>query len=483
MALQRRRQQDSDIFNLRPEEAKTRRPEYQRTDVPRSKHESDIFNTKPDPHQISKPPVSSRQSQFEQSRQSVYEQPKPSQFEQPSGYDRHYSYDDYPDNYSNHNGNSRMYVDVDDYPAEPMARQDSLDRFAMESRGAAGQGTSSNMTSPRSLAPKSRNPIAYDPEPLKAPPARPPPSSIISHENSANTPARRALRHGECAPDRLPGTYDGSGRRTPADLSGMALTSASPTFEHAPFATDQQSAHYNRAGAYAAPDPRQLRELQDQRGAGMSTKGVKKVGNTLAAIDDVVDGKTGRKILRPGQPSSFDPELPKEEKPSTPAIEENMAGPLPNSNWIVPGKILCGGAPRREDLSTLDRAGVNLFVCLMEKPEMRRLRVEYVDYLPASLVLRFPIQDGNTPSDRDLKSLISKLLEEHYAGKVMYIHCFGGHGRTGLITSILLGLLKEIPAMEAMKLNQRYHSCRSVEPQTSSPAEHAQRMQVHRMLQ
>ena len=47
------------------------------------------------------------------------------------------------------------------------------------------------------------------------------------------------------------------------------------------------------------------------------------------------------------------------------------------------------------------------------------------------------------------------------AGRTLYIHCRGGHGRTGTVCSLLLGRLYGIGAAEAMARYQWYHDTRA----------------------
>jgi hypothetical protein len=46
------------------------------------------------------------------------------------------------------------------------------------------------------------------------------------------------------------------------------------------------------------------------------------------------------------------------------------------------------------------------------------------------------------------------------AGEVVYIHCYGGHGRTGIFASVLLGRIYGIDAEKALQLCKLYHDCR-----------------------
>jgi hypothetical protein len=60
--------------------------------------------------------------------------------------------------------------------------------------------------------------------------------------------------------------------------------------------------------------------------------------------------------------------------------------------------------------------------------------------------------------------------------------CRGGHGRTGTVVSIMLGLLYGLPPFEAMRWVQFCHDLRVAPMGTPSPQTEAQRQQVVRIL-
>jgi hypothetical protein len=66
---------------------------------------------------------------------------------------------------------------------------------------------------------------------------------------------------------------------------------------------------------------------------------------------------------------------------------------------------------------------------------------------------------------------------------VLYVHCHGGHGRTGVVVAYLLARLLGLSAPEALRLTQLYHQTREIRGMLASPQTQAQRMQVHRLLQ
>jgi protein-tyrosine phosphatase len=118
--------------------------------------------------------------------------------------------------------------------------------------------------------------------------------------------------------------------------------------------------------------------------------------------------------------------------------------PLPNSYWVVEGKLLAGEYPaggadedRRERLSALLDAGIRSFVDLTEAHELQpyqallrelaRERGVDVQYRRMSVVNR------GIPTVDHAHAILNHIRDEIDAGRPVYVHCWGGIGRTGTI--------------------------------------------------
>jgi hypothetical protein len=123
------------------------------------------------------------------------------------------------------------------------------------------------------------------------------------------------------------------------------------------------------------------------------------------------------------------------------------APPSPRSYWVVPAWLLAGAYPstpdagpeRTERVSALFRAGIRTFVNLVEEDERAwgKPFAPYVGDLDAiaSAVLRascirFPVPDGGIPSVSGMRSILDTIDLSLEAGRPVYVHCFGGMGRT-----------------------------------------------------
>jgi ADP-ribosylglycohydrolase len=116
---------------------------------------------------------------------------------------------------------------------------------------------------------------------------------------------------------------------------------------------------------------------------------------------------------------------------------------LPNSYWVIPRKVLAGEHPgggnvraTRQRLAKLLAAGVNSFIDLTQPDEVP----PYDALLPAGVdYLRRPIEDHGIPArPQEIAELLAYLRGALQAGKVVYLHCRAGIGRTGTVAGCLL---------------------------------------------
>ena len=147
----------------------------------------------------------------------------------------------------------------------------------------------------------------------------------------------------------------------------------------------------------------------------------------------------------------------------------SYAGPTPWCNWVIRNKVMAGGYPATMDDAANDElllmlmrdCGVDCFVCLQSevnpnatehawrtgrapRPYMRdarRLLAHHHNQLPQKQVdfLHLPIVDGRVTADSLVDAFCDKLIARVHAGQCLYIHCWGGHGRTGTVVAIMLG--------------------------------------------
>jgi protein-tyrosine phosphatase len=122
--------------------------------------------------------------------------------------------------------------------------------------------------------------------------------------------------------------------------------------------------------------------------------------------------------------------------------------PIDDCYWIIPGIFLAGEYPRikrskqksEQKIKKLLSAGVNCFIDLTELGELEPYD-HLVKQLSNETVLtkRFPIRDISIPYSHqqtiEILDTIDTVIEQK---KTIYMHCWGGVGRTGTIAGCWL---------------------------------------------
>eukprot|EP00741_Cyanophora_paradoxa_P002627 tig00000615_g2549.t1 len=198
--------------------------------------------------------------------------------------------------------------------------------------------------------------------------------------------------------------------------------------------------------------------------------------------------------------------------PPLPTPSELVRGPTGYSNWVVPGRLMAGAYPASlndyEHINTILsilKKGIDTFCCLQAeaeqycpesrwrkgqgirtylqdarellKREQSQLSQRKVDWLHCK------IRDGFIGPDEVVMALVEHLCARFVRGDVLYVHCWGGHGRTGTIVSLMLVYLYGLSADEAMKIVQWTHDRRKNPQNMRSPESPAQIAQVRRLAQ
>lgn len=96
--------------------------------------------------------------------------------------------------------------------------------------------------------------------------------------------------------------------------------------------------------------------------------------------------------------------------------------------------------------------------------------------------LHLPIIDGNVTTDSAMNRLVDDCCERVLKGEKLYIHCWGGHGRTGTLVAVMLGRLYNLPYTTALRYTQAFHDSRVYPQGVRSPQTPVQRAQVRRLL-
>lgn len=112
-------------------------------------------------------------------------------------------------------------------------------------------------------------------------------------------------------------------------------------------------------------------------------------------------------------------------------------------------------------------AGVTAVACLQEEHELARGR-PFAPYAPLLVALgeargrrvdwaRFPVEDNTPPTTSVVRAVLDRIASEP---GVTYVHCWGGHGRTGVIA----GCLYREQGLSADQAFERIRAARAHDP-------------------
>jgi protein tyrosine/serine phosphatase len=130
-------------------------------------------------------------------------------------------------------------------------------------------------------------------------------------------------------------------------------------------------------------------------------------------------------------------------------IEPLPTAPFARSYWVIPGKLLAGEYPgairsgkARPRLATLLSFGIRVIIDLTEPGE----RCDYSSILKRLshdlhyeiTYHRFPVRDFNAPAADQMTEILDLIDASIGLGLPVYVHCWGGIGRTGTVTGCYL---------------------------------------------
>ena len=119
-----------------------------------------------------------------------------------------------------------------------------------------------------------------------------------------------------------------------------------------------------------------------------------------------------------------------------------------NYYWVVENKFLAGEYPRNKDEKTsrgkidgLIGLGVTAFIDLTHEADGMEPYIKFLDNYKSRGISyqRFPIPDVSIPASEMATKEILDTIDQHIANdRVVYLHCWGGVGRTGVIVGCWL---------------------------------------------
>ncbi len=140
--------------------------------------------------------------------------------------------------------------------------------------------------------------------------------------------------------------------------------------------------------------------------------------------------------------------------------------PIIESYWVEENKFLAGEYPGSYDpeimrlrIDSFLEAGVNTFINLTQPHELLSyeavLKEQAQIYNINAAHYRFAIRDHSIPSADTMTSILNAMDEAINNGGCVYVHCWGGVGRTGMVVGCYLvrhGFTNEQAAAEVDRL-------------------------------
>ena len=158
-------------------------------------------------------------------------------------------------------------------------------------------------------------------------------------------------------------------------------------------------------------------------------------------------------------------------------------------SFFIKNKCLFGSYPAPEQVTELESIGVRYFVNLTHSAESK-----ITDYLvgDTSEIINFPIDDGGVPTDdiaftRFIYGLCDIFADMDTTADGLdtkiYVHCKGGHGRSGLVVACLIAKINGVSPKLALEMTRNFHDDRLVMRmkwrQLGSPQTHKQKQFVY----
>ena len=129
-------------------------------------------------------------------------------------------------------------------------------------------------------------------------------------------------------------------------------------------------------------------------------------------------------------------------------------------SYFIEDISLFGSYPTQQFTEYLQEMGIEYFIDLTEENDKHIVKYQLAGNTKK---INYPIRDKDIPDNiRTFSGFILYLMELIKSKKKMYVHCRGGHGRSGIVVACLIKLYYDIDADTALDLTYECHQKRRV---------------------
>lgn len=116
-----------------------------------------------------------------------------------------------------------------------------------------------------------------------------------------------------------------------------------------------------------------------------------------------------------------------------------------------------GSYPTQTEVNEMEEKGFNLFVDLTNINDQN-----ITSYKVKTRYTQYPIKDNFIPTQKTSFSTLLHFISDEIRkeGTKVYIHCRGGHGRSGVLVACLLVIIKKISPRDAIIETTKVHNLR-----------------------
>lgn len=134
---------------------------------------------------------------------------------------------------------------------------------------------------------------------------------------------------------------------------------------------------------------------------------------------------------------------------------------MDTSSFFIDKKAMFGSYPSQPIVDILENKGVRFFVNLTHEYEKK-----ITPYSTKYNYISFPIPDGGIPTNKQEFILfiykLCNVINNLGGSDSMYIHCKGGHGRSGVVVACIVSNLLGISSSDALDYTKKRHSNREI---------------------